>query len=84
MQWWTVYDGACITACAALTFEFGGVLVVGSELTIAFTGSAAGVVDGASPTSSRTVTAGQAIEVITDGGSTNVVKAQVFILVRGS
>ena len=84
IDWWTVIDGAIVTDDADLTLEIGGTLVVGSELTIAFTGSAAGIVDGASPTSARTVTAGQAIEVITDGGSTNVIKAQVFILVRGS
>ena len=73
-----VIDGAIITVDATLTLEVGGTLVGSSGMTVAFTGSAAGTVDTVATTATA-VTAGQAIEVITDGGSTNVVRAQISI-----
>ena len=76
---WTVIDGAIITVDAGITFELGGTAITGGDITIAFSGSAAGVVDTAAPTALNTVTAGQAIEIITDGASTNAVKAEVLI-----
>jgi len=76
---WTVIDGAIITVDAGITFEIGGTAITGGDITIAFSGSAAGVVDTATPTALNTVTAGQAIEIITDGASTNAVKAEVLI-----
>lgn len=82
IDWWTVIDGVIAAGDAILTLEIATVLVTGSSLTIANAGSAAGDVDNATPSALNTVTAGQAIEVLTDGGSTNVVKAEVYILVR--
>jgi hypothetical protein len=73
-----VIDGVLITGDATLTLEVGGTLVGSSGMTVAFTGSAAGTVDTVATTATA-VTAGQAIEVITDGGSTNVVRAQISI-----
>ncbi|MCK5606461.1 hypothetical protein KAR91_31455 [Candidatus Pacearchaeota archaeon] len=76
---WTVIDGAIITVDAGITFEIGGTAVTGGGITIAFSGSAAGTVDSATPTALNTVTAGSAIEIITDGLSTNAVKAVVLL-----
>lgn len=66
-------------ADAHLTFEINGVLVTNGGITIAFTGAAAGDVDTSSPTANRTVAAGQAIEVITDGASTTASVVEVTI-----
>lgn len=79
---YTVID-ATITGDAALTTEIGGTAVTGAALTIA-SGSGAGTVDSSTPTALNTVTAGQAIECITDGGSTNTSKATVTIWVTPS
>lgn len=78
----TIINGAIATADAALTFEIGGVAVTGGAITIANSGSAAGDVDSSTPTAARTVTAGQAIELITDGASTNTIKAIVTIVIQ--
>ncbi len=66
----TVLSGAITGADAGITVELGGTAVTGGAITIANSGSAAGDVDTATPTALNTVTAGGAIEVITDGAST--------------
>jgi len=76
---WTVIDGAITVADAAITFEIGGVAVTDAGITIANVGSAAGVVDSSTPTALNTITAGGAIELITDGGSTDAAKAVVLL-----
>jgi hypothetical protein len=78
---YTVINGAISVADAVITLEIGGTLVTGSTVTIATASSAAGDVDSSTPSAANTVTAGQAIEVITDGGSTGTVKAEVTILI---
>lgn len=65
----TVLDGAITTADAAITVEIGGVAVTGGAITVANSGSAAGTVDTAVPTAANTFGEAQAVEVITDGGS---------------
>lgn len=65
---------------AVITFELEGVLVSGGTITIA-QGSASGAVDSATPTGTNTVTAGKAIEIITDGGSTNASPAHVTMYI---
>ena len=72
---YSVIDGAIATADAAITTEIGGTAVTGGALTIANSGSAAGDVDSATPSALNTLTAGQALEIITDGASTNTVIA---------
>lgn len=82
---WTVLEGGAITgANAAITFEIATVAVTGGGITIGYDGSAAGDVDTASPTAANTVTAGQAIEILTDGGSTGSRKANVLIEITPS
>lgn len=79
--WYSVIDNAITVGDAALTLEIGGTLVTGSGITVAQSGSAAGDVDSASPSAANTVTAGQAIEIITDGGSTDACRATVSIVI---
>lgn len=78
----TVINGAITTVDAGITFEIGGVAVTDSAITIAYSGSAAGDVDSSTPTAARTVTAGQAIEIVLDGASTNTVRAVVVITMQ--
>ena len=75
----TVISGAISGADAVLTLEIAGTLVTTSAVTIANSGSAAGDIDTASPSAAKTITTGQAIEIITDGASTGVVKCTVVI-----
>ena len=77
----SVIDGAITLADATLSFEIGGVAITNGGITIAFSGSAAGDVDTSTPTGNNTVTANQAVELITDGGSTDVAKATITLLV---
>jgi hypothetical protein len=72
---YSVINGAIATADAAITTEIGGTAVTGGTITIANSGSAAGDVDSGTPTAANTLTAGQALEIITDGASTNTVIA---------
>lgn len=73
---------AITLADAIVTAELNGVAVGGISITCAFTGSAAGTTFNDTATSANTVTAGQAIEIITDGGSTTTCTATVTILVN--
>lgn len=80
---YTVLHGTIATADAVLSFELGGTAVTGGGITIAYSGSAAGDVDSATPTAANSVTAGQAIEIITNGASTNTVPVDVtFVISR--
>jgi len=80
---YTVIDGAITVGDAAITFEIAGTPVTNGGITIAYSGSAAGDVDSSTPSAANTVTAGQAIEIITDGGSTDAAKATVVIEIQG-
>ena len=81
---YSVINGAIATADAGLSFEIGGTAITGGGITIANAGSAAGDVDSSTPSAANTVTAGQAIELITDGASTNTVKAEISIVIQVS
>lgn len=78
---YSVINGTIATAPAAITTEIAGVAVTGGAITITHTGSVAGTVDSCTPTALNTVTAGQAIEIITSGASTNTVIATFTILI---
>ena len=79
---YTVLEEAIATADVVLSFEIGGTVITNSGITIAFTGSAGGDIDSSTPTALNTVTAGQAIEIISDGGtSTSGAHAHVSIVV---
>ena len=67
----TVLSGAIGTADCNMSFEIGGTAITGGGITITQSGSAAGDIDSATPTANNTITADQAIEMISDGASTN-------------
>lgn len=70
---YSVINGTIATAPAVITAEIAGTAVTGASISITHTGSAAGDVDSCTPTALNTVTAGQAIEILTSGASTNTV-----------
>ena len=75
----SVINGAIATADADLTLKIGGTAVTGGVITVAQSGSAAGDVDSATPSAAHTFTQSQAIEIETDGASTNTVEAVVTL-----
>ncbi len=80
---YTVLHDTIATSDAAITFELGGTEITGSAITVTASGSDDGDVDSSTPTALNSVTAGQAIEIITDGASTNAVDLTVtFVISR--
>lgn len=75
----SVIDGAIATANAVVTAKIGGTAVTNGVVTIATASSAAGDIDTATPSAANAFSPGQAIELATNGASTNTVKA-VFTL----
>jgi hypothetical protein len=67
----TVLNSAISVGNAVLTIKIGGSAVTGGSITIAHTGSASGDVDTCVPTAANSFTAGQSIEIETNGGSTD-------------
>lgn len=78
----SVIDGTIATSDATLTAKIGGTAVTGGAITVTASGSAAGDVDSVAPTAANTVVEGDAIEIETDGASTNTVKAGICVVVR--
>lgn len=78
----TAIDGAISGADATITPKIGGTAMTNGAITVANSGSAAGDTDVSNPTGARTVAAGDAIEIETDGGSTGTVKCNVVIVIR--
>jgi hypothetical protein len=81
---YTVIDGTIATADAVLSFEISGTAVTDGGITIAYSGSAAGDIDSSAPTAANAVTLGSALEVITNGASTNTVKARIVIVITAT
>lgn len=78
----SVIDGAIATSDAVLSFEIGGTPVTDGNITVAFTASAAGDVDSSTPSAANALTAGQALECITDGASTNTVAVKLTFVIK--
>jgi hypothetical protein len=76
---YSVINGAIATANSILTPKINNVAITNGAITVAFSGSAAGDVDSSTPTAANTITAGQAIEIETDGGSANTVEVVLTI-----
>lgn len=76
---WSVINGAIATADADLTLKIGGTAVTGGVITVATASSAAGDIDSCTPSAANTFTPSQAIEVETDGASTNTVEVVVTL-----
>jgi hypothetical protein len=75
----SVINGAIATADADLTLKIGGTAVTGGVITVATASSAAGDVDSVTPTALNSFTSTQAIEVETDGASTNTVEVVITL-----
>jgi hypothetical protein len=76
---YSVINGAITGANTILTPKIAGTAITGGAITIGFSGSAEGDVDSSTPTALNEITAGSAIEIETDGGSTGTVKAVLTI-----
>lgn len=75
----SVINGAIATADADLTLKIGGTAVTGGVITVANASSAAGDVDTATPSANHTFTPTDAIEIETDGASTNTVEVMITL-----
>lgn len=73
---------AITVANSTVTGKIAGVAIGSLSITITQAGSAAGSTFSGTPASANTVTAGQAIEIITDGGSTTACQATVTLLIN--
>lgn len=73
----SVINGAIATSDATLTPKINGTSVTNGAITVAQSGSAAGDVDSSTPTDNNTFTQSDAIEIETDGASSNTVKVVV-------
>jgi|TARA_R110000796_G_scaffold24017_7_gene68704 phosphohistidine swiveling domain-containing protein len=71
--------GAIGTADADLTLKIATVAVTSGVITVATASSAAGDVDTCTPTALNSFTSGQAIEVETDGASTNTIEVTITL-----
>jgi len=78
----TALNGAIATGDATLTPKIGGTAMTNGAITITQSGSAAGDVDVSRPTGARTVAAGDAIEIETDGASTNAVAVSITVTIK--
>lgn len=76
---YTALNGAIATANAGLTLKIGGTAVTGGTITITQSGSAAGDVDSCTPTALNSFTSTDAIEIETDGASTNTVAVMITL-----
>ncbi len=73
-------DTTVTTGDAAITFEIGGVAITSMVATVLNAGSVPGSTFSAvAPTAANSLTAGTAVEVITDGGSTVASKGTLCI-----
>jgi len=76
---YSVINGAIATANCILTPKIAGVPVTNGAITVAFSGSAAGDVDSSTPSAANVISTGEAIEIETDGASTNAVEVVLTI-----
>lgn len=75
-------NGAIATADANLTMKIGGTAVTNGVITVAFTGSTYGDVDIVSPSAAHFVCNGDAVEIETDGASTNTISVRGYFVVQ--
>lgn len=77
----SVLYGAIGTANVVLQAKINGTDITDGAVTIAFSGSAAGDIDTATPTAANTFTSGQYLQVTSDGASTNTISAGLMFTV---
>lgn len=73
-------DNSITGADTTVSAKINGIAVSGSSMTVAYTGSAAGSVFTSTPSGDNTVSAGNCIEILTDGASSTTCRAKVTIL----
>jgi len=78
---YSVIEGAIADADATLTVKDKDGNSMGT-ITVAFSGSGGGDVDNLTPSSNQDVSAGDMIEIETDGGSTNAVAVNLFVVIQ--
>jgi hypothetical protein len=75
----TIINGAIATANSIITGKIGATTITNGAVTVAFSGSAAGDVDSATPTAANTVVVGSNINFTTDGASSNTVRTTIIV-----
>lgn len=78
---YSVIEGALADADATLTVKDKDGNSMGT-ITVAYSGSAGGDVDSLTPSANQDVAAGDMIEIETDGGSTNAVAVNLFVVIQ--
>lgn len=78
----TALNGTIATADADITLKVNTIAMTNGVVTIAYSGSGAGDVDVAYPTGANAVRVGDAIEIETDGASTETIEVFGTIVIR--
>ena len=73
----TVINGTIATADAVLTASIATTAITNGAVTIAYSGSAAGDADSATPTALNVVAAGDVLKVVSGAASTNTILADI-------
>jgi len=76
---WAVVDGAFITADWLITSKIATVAVTTGVVTVTQSGSAAGTTGNCTPSAANTITAGQAIELVSSGAGAGAQRGHVTI-----
>jgi hypothetical protein len=76
-----VLDGAIAAANSVLSIYINGILFA-DTLTVPFAGSTAGTIATTTTTTSNTIPAGSVVEIRSDGGSTNAIRAYITLGLR--
>lgn len=75
---YSVIEGAITTADCGLSFKNGsGTTITNAGITVTQSGSAAGDVDSSSPSANNTFTAGQTLQIVSDGASDTTIAANL-------
>ena len=75
---WTVINNT-VSADTVLSFDIEGTGLTSGDITIAASGSAAGVRDSSTPTGNNSISAGQALRVISDGATVTTCEATITV-----
>ena len=79
---YSVIMGALATASEVLTLKNNaGTTMTGGTITIAQSGSAAGDIDSSTPTANNSVTAGQKVQITTNGSNSNAVNCRLSLVI---
>ena len=78
----SVLGGAITVADSAVITKINGTTVTGGGFTVAYSGSAAGDIDTATPTALNSVTEGQYITITSDGASSTTQPITVTLVIR--